>query len=173
MSINYNEFYQVLEMQVSEGVKLLSKINITHAKYSEMLSNLVTTANLVKTFGEIVPTSYGNKPQGIKEGDVYTSLDGSMSERKVVVFYSDSCSFCNLMKPVYLPYFKDSDVQLEEINTSDENSSKFAAAVGIEGIPAYLLVKDGVVKYRFEGFNNELTKEEHYSMLEDLLSKYL
>jgi thiol-disulfide isomerase/thioredoxin len=173
MPIDYNLFYQTLEEKVQNGLNELNRIDVSHRDYQMILSNIVTTANLVKNFADVVPSSLGGSPEGIKVGDKYESITDDNNSDKIVIFVSDTCSFCAAMKPVYLPALDDSDYHYELINISQEKNAEFSQKLGIRGVPAYLIVKDNVVKHRFEGFDTSKTGSENVKELMNLLKTHI
>ena len=69
------------------------------------------------------------------------------------------------MKPVYLPYLKNTDLIVENINISDEKYRDFIEPLGIHGVPTFLLVDDDKVKHRFEGYDRNATSEKNLDRL--------
>lgn len=173
MPIDYNLFYQTLEDKVQQGLEELSKLDVADRDYQMILSNIVTTANLVKNFADVVPANMGGTPTGIKVGDKYESYSGDTVQDKIVIFTSEGCSYCKAMKPVYLPALREAGVYVEDINISEEKAGEFSRELGITGVPAYLIVKDGVVTHRFEGFDTAKTSKENVKDLMTLLEKHL
>ena len=169
--INYDWLYQVLESKVNEGIEILEKKKVGESNYEQTLSDLITTANLVKTFGELVPKP--EKEKGIKEGDTYVSFNGDKQGKKIVIFTSNDCSYCEAMKPVYLPYLKNTDLIVENINISEEKYKDFIEHLGIHGVPTFLLVEDAEVKHRFEGYDKNATSEKNLERLVELIKTYL
>lgn len=169
--IDYDLLYQTLIAKVNEGITVLQKTDIGDKVYEQTLSDLVTTAKLVKTFGDIVPQQEQPR-EGIKNGDTYVSFDGSSKGNKIVIFTSNGCSYCEAMKPVYLPFLENTNLIVENINISDETYKDFIKDLGIHGVPTYLLVKDSTVLHRFEGYDVKGTPEENLNRLNKLLNKY-
>jgi thiol-disulfide isomerase/thioredoxin len=173
MPIDYNLLHQTLEDKVQNGIVELNKIDVGHRDYQMIVSNIVTTANLIKNFADIVPAAFGGTPEGIKVGDKYESITGDINKDKIVLFTSDTCSFCDAMKPVYIPALKKSNYDYELINISDDKNAEFSKKLGIRGVPAYIIVKDNIVKHRFEGFNSSLSEKENVENLMNLLKEHL
>jgi thiol-disulfide isomerase/thioredoxin len=173
MPIDYNLFFQTLEDKVQKGIEELNKIDVGHRDYQMIISNIVTTANLVKNFAEVVPAAMGGTATGVKAGDEYKSINGNNEKDKIVIFISDTCSFCTAMKPVYIPALEKSHYKYEVINISNDKNAEFSKKLGITGVPAYLIVKDNIVKHRFEGFDSSLTEKKNREDLMDLLKEHL
>lgn len=177
MPVNYQGLYEKIESKIEEGVQKLDKIDITDKEYDMILNNLVTTVKLIKNFDELMPGNNGGQQrqqvEGIKIGDSYEGLDGSSNKRKMVIFTSEGCSFCQKMKPVYMPYLESTDVTIEHIVLHDEETQSFAQKLGINGIPAYLFVKDGKVTHRYEGFDTSKSNERHIEELKELILTFL
>lgn len=179
MSIDYDKLFKRLEEKVEEGIALLPRATIGQKEYKDLIQDIVDTISLVKNFDRIgeaddQPLEPGQpNSKQIKVGDKYQSFDGSPDDRKVVIFSSDGCSFCNLMKPVYLPALEKANVPVEHISLDEQASNEFAMSLGITGIPAYLFVKNGVVTYKFEGYDTNLTDLQNEINLMNTVEKFL
>jgi thiol-disulfide isomerase/thioredoxin len=173
MPVDYSLFFQTLEDKVQNGLEELKRIDVSHRDYQMIISNIVTTANLVRNFADIVPANMGGSATGIKAGDTYKSISGNTDKDKIVIFISDTCSYCSEMKPVYIPALEKSHYKYEVINISNDKNAEFARTLGITGVPGYLIVKDNVVKHRFEGFDTTLTERKNAEDLMNLLKEHL
>lgn len=179
MSIDYDKLFKRLEEKVEEGIALLPRAVIGQPDYKQLIEDIVDTISLVKNFDRIGedPDLQANgakpNPNQIKIGDKYKSLDGSPDDRKIVIFSSEGCSFCNQMKPVYLPTLEEANVPVEHVSLDEQAGNEFAMSLGITGIPAYLLVKNGVVTYKFEGYDTHLTEVQNKINLLNTVEKYL
>ena len=101
------------------------------------------------------------------------SLDGSPDDRKVVFFGSDNCSFCNLAKPVYLPALEGAGVPVEYISLDEQEGNEFAKALGVQGIPAFLMVKNGKVTHKFVGYDTKFSDEVNVENLLRNVKRFL
>ena len=170
--MNLEKLYKILEEKLVEGIALLPKTTIGEPEYRAILDDLIETIGLVKNFDKIgEDEDYEEDQPQVKEiqtGDPYMSLDGSQDDRKVVFFGSDSCSFCNLAKPVYLPALEQAGVPVEIVSLDEQEGNEFAQALGIQGIPAFLMIKNGKVTHKFAGYDTKFSDEVN---AENLLKK--
>lgn len=179
MSIDYDKLYKRLEEKVEEGIALLPRAVIGEDGYRQLLDDLVETISLVKNFDtigeeekeELEPMQGNGKT--IQVGDPYMSLDGSSDDRKIVMFSSDGCTFCNLAKPVYLPALAQAGVPVEIVSLDEQEGNEFAQRLGIQGIPAFLMVKDGRVTNAFQGYDTKITDEQNKKNLLNAVERFL
>lgn len=172
--IDYNLLYATLEAKANEGIKVLEKKNVGDSNYQQTLSDLLTTVKVVKTFEDLLPKKSEEEiKEGVKSGDEYISFNGDKEGNKIVIFTMDGCSHCEAMKPVYLPYLKNTDLIVENINISEEKYRDFIEPLGVHGAPTYFLVKDNILVHRFEGYGNNNSPEENLERLTDLIKTYL
>lgn len=168
--MNLDKLFKRLEEKIIEGVALLPKTTIGEPEYRTLLEDIVETISVLKEFGKEEETP---KEKGIAVGDPYMSLDGSPDDRKVVFFGSDNCSFCNLAKPVYLPALKAAGVDVEYVSLDEQEGNEFAQTLGIQGIPAFLMVKDGKVTHKFVGYDARLSDEMNVENLLKNVERFL
>lgn len=181
MSIDYDKLFKRLEEKVEEGIALLPKATIGQKEYKDLIEDIVDTISLVKNFDRIGEDDEQEEQQDntqpneeqVEVGDRYYSLDGSSDDRKVVIFSSDSCTFCNLMKPVYLPALEEANVPVEHISLDEQEGNEFAMSLGITGIPAYLFVKKGVVTHKFQGYDAQVPDEKNKVNLLNKIQRFL
>lgn len=181
MSIDYEKLFKRLEEKVEEGIALLPRAVIGQPEYKQLIEDIVDTISLVKNFDRIgededAPEQQqqpGPNPDQVEVGDKYMSLDGSQDDRKIVIFSSDDCSFCNAMKPVYLPTLKEANVPIEHISLDEKEGNDFAMSLGITGIPAYLFIKNGVVTHKFQGYETKLSETQNRIDLLRKVERYL
>lgn len=177
--MNLDKLYKTLEEKIIEGIALLPKTTIGEPEYKALLEDIVETISLVKNFDTIGELEQEDQPaeapkvKEIKTGDDYMSLDGSPDDRKVVFFGSDNCSFCNLAKPVYLPALEKAGVPVEYISLDEQEGNEFAQALGVQGIPAFLMVKDGKVTHKFVGYDTKLSDEVNVNNLLRNVKRFL
>jgi thiol-disulfide isomerase/thioredoxin len=169
--MDLDKLYKRLEEKVEEGIALLPRATIGEPQYKALLNDILDTLQVLEDFekGEQPKT----KGEGIQAGDDYMSLDGSQDDRKLVFFSSDGCSFCNLAKPVYLPLLKSMKVPVEMVSLDEKEGNEFAQSLGVSGIPTFLLVKNGKVTYRFQGYDTQLTEEQNITNLKNTIQRYL
>ena len=179
--MNLEKLYKILEEKVIEGIALLPKTTIGEPEYKALLEDLVETIGLVKNFDTIgdleqeedeQPTEEP-KVKEIRTGDPYMSLDGSPDDRKVVFFGSENCSFCNLAKPVYLPALEAAGVPVEYVSLDEQAGNEFAQALGVQGIPAFLMVKNGKVTFKFVGYDTKYSDEVNVENLLKNVQRFL
>jgi thiol-disulfide isomerase/thioredoxin len=174
--MNLEKLYKTLEEKVIEGIALLPKTTIGEPEYKALLEDIVETIGLIKNFddiGNLEEERQEPKVKEIKTGDNYMSLDGSPDDRKVVMFGSDSCSFCNLAKPVYLPALEQAGVSVEYVSLDEQEGNEFSQALGVQGIPAFLMVKDGRVTHKFVGYDTKLSDELNVENLLKNVKRFL
>ena len=176
--MNLEKLYKTLEEKVIEGIALLPKTTIGEPEYKALLEDIVETISLIKNFdtiGEIEEKQTQEEPKvkEIQTGDNYMSLDGSPDDRKVVMFVSDGCSFCNLAKPVYLPLLEEAKVPVEIVSLDEQEGNEFAKALGIQGIPAFLMVKDSKVTHKFVGYDTKVSDEKNAENLLRNIKRFL
>lgn len=169
--MDLDKLYKRLEEKVEEGIALLPRATIGEPQYKALLTDILDTLQVLEDFekGEQPKT----KSEGIQAGDDYMSLDGSQDDRKLVFFSSDGCSFCNIAKPVYLPLLKSMKVPVEMVSLDEKEGNEFAQGLGVSGIPTFLLVKNGKVTYRFQGYDTQLTEEQNITNLKNTIQRYL
>jgi thiol-disulfide isomerase/thioredoxin len=179
MSIDYDKLYKRLEEKVEEGIALLPRATIGEEGYRQLLEDIVETISLIKNFDSIGQEdnqeleSMQGDAKTIQIGDPYMSLDGSSDDRKVVMFSSDGCTFCNLAKPVYLPALAKAGVPVEIVSLDEQEGNEFAQRLGIQGIPAFLFVKDGIVTNAFQGYDTKITDEQNKKNLLNAVERFL
>lgn len=176
--MNLDKLYKTLEEKVIEGIALLPKTTIGEPEYKALLEDIVETISLIKNFNTIgelekEETQEAPKVKEIQTGDNYMSLDGSPDDRKVVFFGSDNCSFCNLAKPVYLPTLEKAGVPVEYVSLDEQEGNEFAKALGVQGIPAFLMVKDGKVTHKFVGYDTKFSDEKNAENLLRNIERFL
>lgn len=174
--MNLEKLYKTLEEKVVEGIALLPKTTIGEPEYKALLEDIVETLEFIKNFDDIVnleDEQQAPKVKEIKTGDDYMSLDGSPDDRKVVMFGSDNCSFCNLAKPVYLPALESAGVPVEYVSLDEQAGNEFSKALGVQGIPAFLMVKNGKVTYKFVGYDTKLSDEVNVENLLKNVKRFL
>ena len=168
--MNLEKLFKRLEEKIIEGVALLPKTTIGEPEYRTLLEDIVETISVLKEFGQENETP---KSEGVAIGDDYMSLDGSRDDRKVVFFGSDNCSFCNLAKPVYLPALEQASVPVEYVSLDEQEGNEFAQSLGVQGIPAFLMVKDGKVTHKFVGYDAQLSDEVNVENLLKNVKRFL
>jgi thiol-disulfide isomerase/thioredoxin len=168
--MDLEKLFKRLEEKIVEGVALLPKTTIGEPEYRTLLEDIVETISVLKEFSN---EEEAPKVKEIQIGDNYMSLDGSSDDRKVVFFGSDGCSFCNLAKPVYLPALKDAGVPVEYISLDEQEGNEFSQALGVQGIPAFLMVKNGRVAHKFVGYDTKLSDEVNVENLLKNVKKFL
>lgn len=178
--MNLEKLYKILEEKVIEGIALLPKTTIGEPEYKALLEDLVETIGLVKNFDTIGDLEQEDedeqqapKVKEIRTGDPYMSLDGSPDDRKVVMFGSDNCSFCNLARPVYLPALEQAGVSVEYVSLDEQEGNEFAQALGVQGIPAFLMVKNGKVTFKFVGYDTKYSDEVNVENLMKNVQRFL
>lgn len=174
--MNLEKLYKTLEEKVIEGIALLPKTTIGEPEYKALLEDIVETIGLIKNFddiGNLEDEQQAPKVKEIKTGDDYMSLDGSPDDRKVVMFGSDNCSFCNLAKPVYLPALEQAGVPVEYVSLDEQAGNEFSQALGVQGIPAFLMVKNGKVTHKFVGYDTKLPDETNVENLLKNVQRFL
>lgn len=169
--MDLEKLFKRLEEKIVEGVALLPKTTIGEPEYRTLLEDIVETISVLKEFSN--KEEEAPKAKEIQIGDNYMSLDGSSDDRKVVFFGSDGCSFCNLAKPVYLPALKDAGVPVEYISLDEQEGNEFSQALGVQGIPAFLMVKNGRVAHKFVGYDTKLSDEVNVENLLKNVKKFL
>ena len=179
--MNLDKLYKTLEEKVVEGIALLPKTTIGEPEYKALLEDLVETIGLIKNFDTIGDVEKEEDEEAneepkvaeIKTGADYMSLDGSPDDRKVVFFGSDNCSFCNLAKPVYIPALEKANVPVEYVSLDEQAGNEFAQALGIQGIPFFLMVKEGKVTYKFRGYDTQIPEKTNVKNLLDNVKRFL
>jgi thiol-disulfide isomerase/thioredoxin len=169
--MDLEKLFKRLEEKIVEGVALLPKTTIGEPEYRTLLEDIVETISVLKEFSN--EEEEAPKVKEIQIGDNYMSLDGSSDDRKVVFFGSDGCSFCNLAKPVYLPALKDAGVPVEYISLDEQEGNEFSQALGVQGIPAFLMVKNGRVAHKFVGYDTKLSDEVNVENLLKNVKRFL
>jgi thioredoxin 1 len=168
--MNLEKLFKRLEEKIVEGVALLPKTTIGEPEYRTLLEDIVETISVLKEFSN---EEEAPKVKEIQIGDNYMSLDGSSDDRKVVFFGSDGCSFCNLAKPVYLSALKDAGVPVEYVSLDEQEGNEFSQALGVQGIPAFLMVKNGRVAHKFVGYDTKLSDEVNVENLLKNVKRFL
>jgi thiol-disulfide isomerase/thioredoxin len=174
--MNLEKLYKTLEEKVIEGIALLPKTTIGEPEYKALLEDIVETIGLIKNFddiGNLEEERQAPKVKEIKTGDNYMSLDGSPDDRKVVMFGSDNCSFCNIAKPIYLPALEQAGVPVEYVSLDEQEGNEFSQALGVQGIPAFLMVKNGKVTHKFVGYDTKLSDEVNVENLLKNVKRFL
>jgi thiol-disulfide isomerase/thioredoxin len=178
--MNLEKLFKTLEEKVVEGIALLPRTTIGEPDYRTLLEDIVETIGLIKNFDKIGEEEVEGKesketeqPKEIEVGQNYMSLDGSQDDRKVVMFVSDGCSFCNLAKPVYTPALEKAGVPIEIVSLDEKEGNEFAQSLGIQGIPFFLMVKDSKITYKFRGYDTQLSDDLNVKNLLNKVERFL
>lgn len=82
-----------------------------------------------------------------------TVIEKSEEEKVVVDFWAPWCNPCQKLGPVLEEICEENDIQLVKINVDD--NKQVAQKLGIRGIPAVKVFKDGEIADEFTGVQPE------------------
>jgi len=73
----------------------------------------------------------------------------------IIDFYADWCGPCQMMKPVFESVSQDYEGKLKFLKLDTQAESGLAMKFGIQGIPAFVVIKDGKEVGRLVGYMGE------------------
>ena len=73
----------------------------------------------------------------------------------IIDFYADWCGPCQMMKPVFESTSKEYEGKLKFLKLDTQAESGLGAKFGIQGIPAFVMLKDGKEIGRIVGYMGE------------------
>lgn len=92
---------------------------------------------------------------------------------KIVLFYSDSCEPCGVLRPIIEIITEEKNIALEKICVDNQPGAKHAEAHKVYGWPTVYAVKDDIIIAEMMGADTTATEEAHRNRLEqELFSKF-
>lgn len=92
---------------------------------------------------------------------------------KIVLFYSDHCEPCGVLRPIIESMTEEKGIHLEKVCVDNQPEAKHAEAHEVRGWPTVYAVKDDIIIGELMGADPDGTEEQHKNRLEEkLFSKF-
>ena len=91
-----------------------------------------------------------------------TQTQAQSSQLQMIVFHADWCPFCRAMAPIYTDVANSEKSRLRLTVIDHDRNLDLVTANGVTGLPATLILRDGIVLERREG---AMSREELMGMI--------
>jgi len=88
---------------------------------------------------------------------------------KIVLFYSDSCQPCGILRPIIERMTEEKNIYLEKVCVDNSAGAQHAEAHQVAGWPTAYAVKDDVIIGQLTGADPKANEKEHADRIEKLL----
>lgn len=92
---------------------------------------------------------------------------------KIVLFYSDHCQPCGVLRPIIESMTEEKEIHLEKVCVDNSPGAKHAEAYEVRGWPTVYAVKDDIIIAEMMGADPNGNEEQHRERMEqELFSKF-
>lgn len=185
MAIDYNKLRGILERKANKAIGYLDELKCFVPEFREVLDSVLYISETLKdlTFLDTeCPDCKKEEPQRPQPeprresmaGKEYRSFLNSTPESDyVVLFYSDGCEPCQLMKPVVEEVVSELGVVLEKVSVDDDTGVAHAENYKVKGWPQIFVIKDNKIVYQIAGYNMQQPREEIKEDLTNAVKHFL
>lgn len=185
MAINYNELRDILERKANRAIKHLDELKCFVPEFREVLDSVLYISETLKDLTFLDTDCPDCKKEEIKKAPVeldkeklilreYKALDASIKKSDfVVLFYSEGCEPCKLMKPLAIEVTKELGITLEQVSVDDEIGLAHASDYEVKAWPKIFIIKDNRIVSQILGYNSENTSDQIKAELKNSFRNFL
>lgn len=191
MAVNYSELREILERKANKAIGYLDELKCFVPEFREVLDSVLYISETLKDLNFLdtectdckkrkkIEKELSDEPMRIKGWEDivkdfnYIKLDEAPDQDRIVLFHSNSCVYCNYLKPILEMFAKLNNIHLEIIDIDTEQGNLQAEKYGIQSWPTVFAVKDNVIVNLIIGANPELSTQKTMDLLKGYILDFL
>ena len=193
MGVDYNQLKEILERKANKAINHLDELKCFVPEFKTVLDSVLYISETLKDlmfldtecqdckkkkenkgdemFGDALHNKSLDQLAGLI-GKTYEplDLDKIYDPNRVVLFYSDHCQPCKILKPILEKVTNELNIQLEAISVDDENGLSHVEKYNIPAWPTVLVLKDNTIFHTSLGADHKKTSPVLYQDMKELIT---